>query len=86
MNTLWRIYTEDVNRETVERLASEYFEGYTIYQARGVWKGTAENSLIIEIMGDVDPKAVRELAQGIKHANSQEAVLVVQSAIQGELV
>jgi hypothetical protein len=74
---LYRIFTENKNLETVEKIVSRHFTGFTILKADGYWKLIKEGSLIIEV---TDPKikreAVNKLAAEIKEANTQEAVLV----------
>lgn len=72
---MYRIYTEDVNREAIQALADSFFDGYTLVPTIGVWAGTHEASLIIEIAGDAK-EPVHELAHEIKDLNHQQAVLV----------
>lgn len=82
---LFRIWTEDKNREQVEQLVARYFDGFSIVAAVGYWKGTREASLCIEIVTDY-PNGVRALARAIKSFNEQEAVLVQEIDCKGELV
>lgn len=87
-----RICTEDKgNSFELKALCSKYFDGYTIYSADGVWKGTQELSLIIEIavLDRTTRKArtrARELAIAIKVLNKQEAVLIEYIDSKNELV
>lgn len=48
--TVYRIYTEDINREDTIKLVSKWFDGFTVYQAMGYWQGKAESSLIFEVI------------------------------------
>ena len=75
---LYRILTEDKNKEQVMEIVSSFFEGYTVFSALGVWKRQVEKSLIIEIdsQGLHDGKVVEEIARRIKELNSQEAVMI----------
>lgn len=72
---MYRIYTEDVNRDAIQALADSFFDGYTLVPTIGVWSGTHEASLIVEIVSDARD-SVHELATAIKDLNHQQAVLV----------
>jgi len=73
---LYRIYTEDINRNKIEAAANNLFDGFTLIPAIGYWKGIKENSIIIEIF-TTDVDSVFSLADQITEFNNQEAVLVV---------
>lgn len=78
---LYRILTEDKNREQVLKLVAEYLIGATVIQAKGLWMENWENTLIIEISGSGKTKieiAVKALAEAIKKLNEQEVVLIQQ--------
>jgi hypothetical protein len=72
---MYRIYTEDVNREAIQALADSFFDGYTLIPSVGVWAGTHEASLIVEVATEARD-SVHELASEIKALNHQQAVLV----------
>jgi hypothetical protein len=82
---VYRIYTEDKNREVIERLTSARFEGFTILSSVGHWQGTKENSLVIEILTD-RRGLVYDLATEIKQANKQDAVLVISFDVNSILI
>lgn len=42
-----RLYTEDVNRAGIEAILASKFDGWNMTQARGAWRGTSEDSLIV---------------------------------------
>ncbi len=74
---LYRIYTENKNQKTIEKIITNYFDGFTIIKGQGFWKGQKENSLIIEIEVQVDEvEKVDQIAEDIKHANNQQAVII----------
>jgi len=69
--------TENVNGEAVKKMAGKQFDAFTMFNARGIWKGIEESSLIIEVVSELPIiKKVKALARRIKKLNSQEAVLV----------
>ena len=74
---MYRIFTENKNLDAIEKIISARFEGFTILKADGYWRLVKEGSLVIEI---TDPfttrEEINELAEKIKEANTQEAVLV----------
>lgn len=73
----FRIYTEDTNKDKIERILSNHFDGFTIYKAEGFWRLQKEKTLIIEILGSSDiADRVNSAAKEIKEENNQEAVLV----------
>lgn len=79
---LYRIITEN-KIETVdvirEAMAFHKIDGYTLIETRGYWKGTAENSMILEIDADRGIETsykIGNIAKMIKLNLDQESVLV----------
>lgn len=85
---LYRILTENKEREWIERRASQKFSAYTIYEVVGYWSGKAESTLIIEIdsLDEVVDIQVRQLATDIKFKNEQEAILIQRIESRSSLV
>jgi len=85
---VYRIYTENKNKEEVAKIVSFFFEGFTMYEGVGYWKGKEEPSLIIEILVEADSNTnvyvakahVNEVARAIKQRNNQQAVLCQEIA------
>lgn len=74
---LYRISTEDVNRDTIFAIVSDLFDGYAVTFHQGVFKGVKEKALTIDIVGnDSTAPYVAKVAQRIAIANKQESVLV----------
>ena len=86
---MFRIVTENKNREGVEALLKERFSGFTIYEARGHFKGAErwydEASLVIEIVG-AGRTEVESAACAIRELNGQEAVLIEEVPARSLLV
>ena len=70
------IYTENVNRDLIDKILIENLESFSIQDQIGVWKGTKEKSLRIEILGSYQDDNIFYIARLIKALNSQENVLV----------
>lgn len=69
---MYRIYTEDLNRGEVLRLAAEKFENFTLQSTTGYIRGEAEDSIVIEIV-QAQEQDVAELANGIRRLNGQRS-------------
>jgi hypothetical protein len=76
MCRLFRIYTSDVNRRAVLRLAADKFESFTLHPATGFYRGQPEESIMIELV-QVCEQDVEDLAQSIRELNGQKSVLVM---------
>jgi hypothetical protein len=87
---LYRIYTENKNKDFIKRLCDLAFDGYTLYQADGVWRGQHESSLVIEYLAvdyETEPgEQVENVARRIKEQNGQHAVLVTWHDIGMQLI
>jgi hypothetical protein len=82
---LYRIMTEDINRDSIIAIVSQNFESFTIIPAMGYWRGNAEKSLIIEIIGNADDYGkIQDCADNIRRQNKQECVLIIQSQTRFE--
>jgi len=84
---IYRILTENKNRGRIEAFVCATFDGATIFEAVGIWEGTREKSLVIEIDGQKeDRNRVLGLARVIKDYNEQQAVLVQEIKSASTLV
>jgi len=85
---LYRITTEDKNRNVIVHIVKEYFDGFTLIPAIGYWQGIKENSLIIEIdvKHPLSKYRMRTLAKRIKELNEQQAVMVQRINVKSELI
>ena len=79
-----RLYTEDVNRQTITDILTKYFQSFTIFESAGVWEGHAEKSLCIEVLG-ASFQTVSTVATAIKEANKQDAVLYIAYEVKAKL-
>lgn len=79
-----RLYTEDVNRKQILDIVSKYVDSYTVFPSMGVWNTVQENSICIEMTG-ASFQDVAVVAQAIKDANNQEAVLYTAHELKTRL-
>ena len=71
----FHLYTE--TKPNLLRLVARYFEGATLFDAVGLWKGQTERSTVVEIIGTIaDLQNVTHLAGDIGYVNAQTSVLV----------
>jgi hypothetical protein len=78
---VYKIYTQKF--ANVPEIVSRYFEGFTLFEGKGYWKGEGEESLVVEVVTG-DRANVYAMAREIKEVNKQECVLVVASATTKE--
>lgn len=90
---IYRIYTENKNLDDIVRSASLRFpQGFTLFKGLGVWQGKVENSVCLEIVETDRNKVfdtelvVHSLAETIRAANGQDAVLVVSIPATATLI
>jgi len=74
----YRLHTEHVSPSIIAR----HFDGFTIVDARGYYKGKAESSKVIEILGTVDDIAkVQTLAREIREQYRQTEVWITTEEV-----
>lgn len=88
--TMFRIFTEDLNRNKIIDTLARQFSGFAIIPVIGFWKGEREDGLTIEIVTANfrnDVVKVRQICREIKVFNNQDAVLYQYiDGIQGEYI
>ena len=78
--TMYRILTEDKNREMIHEILKAHVTGYTITEGTGSWQGVEEKCLAIDLV-DVRLHTAKSIATEIKIWNKQESVLVLEIPI-----
>lgn len=74
------LYTED--RPGLSDIIGRYFDGATIHNGIGLWRGSVERSAIVEILGTrEDVTRVFYLAGDIRAAGRQSSVIVTWEPI-----
>lgn len=77
---VWRIYTQDVLWDDTIALVNKYVSGATFLYGQGIWAGTREDSLVIEILGESETTILR-LAHRIGAQNQQTEVYVTSQEV-----
>lgn len=72
--------------EKVKNWADATFaEGYTLLKGEGCYRGTYEDSVLINVLSDYDV-ALKDRLVRLKRELNQEAILVVKSVVDFEVV
>lgn len=81
--TVYRLYTEDKNRDATMKLIGTQFANFTTSLGSCYWHGQKEYTIVIEIVDDGQCKnmlkRIKALVSGIKALNSQEEILLAVS-------
>ncbi len=79
---IYRVYTEDKNREAILNLADKHLQGWTAYLTLGGWQGNREPSIVIEryvssgSSGCAEGQEVLAFAHKVKDLNEQQEVWI----------
>jgi len=82
---MYRILTEDKNRELVYSILDKWLKGYPVTEATGAWKGQRERSLVIDVVNETASK-IKWVAECIKYENGQESVLILDLPVTATFV
>ena len=81
--TVYRIYTEDKNRDQLIATIGILFENFTVTLGTCFWHGKKEYTVIIEIVDDGQSgnmmKGIQSVAMGIKSLNNQDEILLTET-------
>jgi hypothetical protein len=81
----YRIYTKA--SENLQELASDFFNGFSIFYGTEYYKGTPEECAIIEVIADDhSERLIFDLANVIKMENEQDSVMVTVELTDASLV
>lgn len=84
--TSFKIYTENKPDALgiISGIVTPYYDGFNITPSYGVWKGVPEPCLIVEIITeDIDRATIGEVAETIRIALKQDAVLISETKLSG---
>lgn len=80
---MYLIFTE--RKPNLAGIVSQYFDGFTLADAVGYWKGEEEKSCIITLITD-DELTVKRVCKRINRENGQECCLMVSVPSTFEMV
>ncbi len=78
MQNIHRIYTEKKNEKAIIRVVAEKFDNFTLQLVTGYYRGKAEKSIVVEIVG-ASASEIRKLGETIRLMNGQKSILVIHS-------
>jgi len=68
--------TKELEREKVEKVLNDHYEGYSAFEIVGYWKGERERTLMIEVLSEEPGPVHAKVAKQLKRECDQEAVLL----------
>lgn len=89
MATLYTICTESTGpyRQNAIDVVATTFDGFSVTDTTGYYKGTREESITIAIVADDSARArVYAVAEAIRETNKQETVLVTECTIDAVFI
>ena len=60
-------------------------DGYTLMRGKGYYRGISEDSLVVNVLSDCD-LPLRDQLDWLKHSLCQEAILLVKSDVELEII
>ena len=76
---------ESYLKKVKEWADATFLEGYTLLRGEGCYRGIYEDSVLINVLSSNDVP-LRDNLQQLKHELEQEAILVVKSAVDFEVI
>lgn len=71
--------TKELELSKIKDIVGKEFDGFTIIEATGYWKGSEEKTAIVEIVSD-NKETIAMLVYLLKTNLNQEAIMVRQSS------
>ena len=86
-------HNSDMDKQTVKPAnvidyIADHFRGATIYESKGVWKGAKENSMVIEIVGDIEDQVTNDSLASLiemeknKDEDPKDPYIVVKESLE----
>ena len=69
------------------KIVDRFFEGYTVFNAKGTWKGTQELSKVFEIIAtNTSREIVKGIAEEIRDLCRQNCVMITENPVDFYMV
>lgn len=68
--------------EVIDRI-SEYVEGGTFYEGKGLWKGSTENSIVFEVVGLKDSMTI-DFMDELEESNTDDPAEYLKAVLESE--
>lgn len=82
--------TDRMLDEFIQRHVSPNFDGFTLYNATGFWKGTTESTVVLELIHDPEDEirtcVIENIAEAYVIIFDQDAVLRVDRQVDSHLI
>ncbi len=65
--------TGELERTKIESIFTDKVDGFTIYEAQGLWRGTRENSAIVEVE-NINEAEAQAIARQLRGELFQQAI------------
>ena len=89
----YTLYTENKNIKSIKGILNLFYQGYTIINTQGYWRGKKENSLKIEVITEKTKKdliynkiALNCIIKTIKKINNQQSILLTIENIKADFL
>ena len=87
------LHNSDMDKQTVKPenvidYIADHFRGATIYESKGVWKGSTENSMVIEIVGNIEEEVTNDSLSSLiemeknRDKNPKDPYIVVKESLE----
>lgn len=87
------LHNSDMTQQTIKPhnvidYIVDHFRGATIYESKGVWKGAKENSMVIEIVGDIEEEVTNDSLASLiemeknKDEDPKDPYIVVKESLE----
>ena len=84
---IYRLYTEDIHRDTIINLVSSHYNSFALFTGLGYWQGKPEQCLVIEIVADSsEMSTIEDMLNNLKVLCGQDCVLLVAIPCESKLV
>jgi len=68
--------TKVLEVEKIEDIIGKYFDGFTVFEVVGYWKGNKERTLKVEVITEEGATVITRIAKELKKELDQESILV----------